>query len=420
MIGEIGLSASVNYSIDSGNMDGSLADQTGFASYTLNAARNCGASGYTWAGYQDVENNSFVSPSFSSDFLGLIERYQVPSPLAEKPAVDTFRYWNYVKNNCPACYSLIYDTASLYYNPFSHPTFDSVAAGFIKTAYVVDQDNNPITDAYIGSMTWMRGRNTPFYYDDDLTDYHYTFTDENGFYTIIPYDYFDIINDSAFVLSIDLFAAGAESKRFSFWDFNLPPNYSQISLNKIDYNYHGVVSNITITSGNDQTFKGYYSLTVQDVTIQNYASADFYADYLVHIKPGFTALKGSNARLFCADTAYFCSDYLWNDGINKSDILMAEQIPKTEIVLQFKIVEQSQNISIYPNPGNGWVTIKIYDISEDDDYFIRVTNILGSSIYYSQMESNEINIDLSSYPKGMYFINVKNQIESFVKKIIIQ
>ncbi|NLH33443.1 MAG: T9SS type A sorting domain-containing protein [Lentimicrobium sp.] len=34
------------------------------------------------------------------------------------------------------------------------------------------------------------------------------------------------------------------------------------------------------------------------------------------------------------------------------------------------------------------------------------------------MESNETTIDLSSYPKGMYFVTIKNRNESFGKKII--
>lgn len=419
MIGEIGLSASINYTIDSGNMDGTLTDQANFASFTLNASRDCGASGYSWAGYQDIDNNSFTDPGFSSDFLGIIERYSVPGTWSEKPAVDTFRNWNYVKEPCPFCYSSYYDTALIYYNPYQHPTFDSTAAGYIKTAYVVDQDNAPIKDAYVGCFTWMSGKSTPSD-EDDVVEYHNTFTDATGFFQVIPYDYVDIINDSAFVYRIELAAASAESKIFSLWDFNLPANYTQIDLNKIINNYYGVVNNVTIASGNSQTYKGYYSLLVQDVTIQNNASADFYASYQVHLKPGFTSYTGSNVRLFCADTAYSCSDYSWSDMLKKSNILISPYILQPEVELQFKIEDKSNNILLYPNPGQGLITIRIQDINENSEYFLTVTNMIGSAIYFCQMESNETTIDFSSHPKGMYFVNIKNHNESFVKKIIIQ
>ena len=92
IVGETGLSASVNYTIDSGNMNGSLQDQANYVKHNLNAVPNCGASGFSWGGYQDVDNNDLGNDAFQSDYIGIIEKFHTPGPWSEKPAVDTFRY----------------------------------------------------------------------------------------------------------------------------------------------------------------------------------------------------------------------------------------------------------------------------------------------------------------------------------------
>jgi hypothetical protein len=191
------------------------------------------------------------------------------------------------------CYSSTYDTAKLYYNPYRHPTIDSTSTGYIRKGYVLDLNNNPIKNAYIYAVTWMEGWDSDSD-SDDVVSAHYTFSDENGYYQIIPYDFVGISNDSAFVYRIVASATTSEPLFTDMWSQSWPANNSWVTLEKVDYSYYGYVKNITLASGADSTFSGHYLLTVEDVTIQNNASASFYATNKVHIKPGFTAAAGSN------------------------------------------------------------------------------------------------------------------------------
>ena len=77
--------------------------------------------------------------------------------------------------------------------------------------------------------------------------------------------------------------------------------------------------------------------------------------------------------------------------------------------------ENAENqVTVYPNPANGSVTISGGDISK-----IEVINITGKKVLSTVCNSEEAVIDLSGQPAGVYFINItdKNGRQS-VKKIV--
>jgi len=84
-------------------------------------------------------------------------------------------------------------------------------------------------------------------------------------------------------------------------------------------------------------------------------------------------------------------------------------------------VDESINlidISIFPNPSTGIFELKTNgkNISE-----FEITNILGETILKSKINSNKIEIDLSEYVNGIYFVKVvDDKGNSGVKKIIKQ
>jgi len=418
IVGEVGLSASKNYSIDTGGMNGTLANQAAFAIQSLNAVRDCGGSGYSWAGYQDVSFAGSGSSGFHANFYGLIERNHSPGPWSEKPAVDTFRYWNYIKDTCPVCYSSTYDTAKLYYNPYRHPTFDSIGGSFMKYGYVMDQDDNSIPDVYFGAHNWIRGRNDPRI--PDSVSAQYTYSDQNGFYQIIPYDYVGVLNDSAYVYLMNVCAAGSDILHTDIWSQSWPANNSTITLNKIDYSYSGSVNNLTISSGTDSIFDGHYRLTVEDVTIENNATASFYATNKVHIKPGFTASAGSSTSIYCADTAIVCSDYNWDAEWKNSVVVASSRATKKDIAVQFILVDYSEVLSVHPNPTRGVVNVLLNNPSEEMTYQIILMDIFGSVIIQKHLNTNNVQLDLSPYPKGIYLLKYSNQEENLIKKILKQ
>lgn len=84
------------------------------------------------------------------------------------------------------------------------------------------------------------------------------------------------------------------------------------------------------------------------------------------------------------------------------------------------IEESNMNseVLIYPNPSNGNITINTNATLVSQ---IEIFNVLGERIYKSLVTNTKFEIDLSSLPKGVYFIRIideQNTIKN--KKIIIQ
>lgn len=76
-------------------------------------------------------------------------------------------------------------------------------------------------------------------------------------------------------------------------------------------------------------------------------------------------------------------------------------------------------ISAFPNPTSGMVQI---DLGKNyDDIQLSINNVIGktinSNIYNHQ---NEIQLDLSTYPKGVYFIRIQSEEKQAVLKVIME
>lgn len=72
---------------------------------------------------------------------------------------------------------------------------------------------------------------------------------------------------------------------------------------------------------------------------------------------------------------------------------------------------------IYPNPGNGKFTVMVGEARHSQ---IIIYNTLGEEVFQSLMTNDLMTFDLSSQPKGIYFIQINSEKESSTKKIIIQ
>lgn len=85
------------------------------------------------------------------------------------------------------------------------------------------------------------------------------------------------------------------------------------------------------------------------------------------------------------------------------------------------IVEQVQtdkSLTIYPNPSNGQFNI----INENQNKInsIEIYNTFGERIYTIRNIKQQYEIDLSSYPKGIYFVKFDNGTKIYNRKVIVQ
>ncbi len=79
------------------------------------------------------------------------------------------------------------------------------------------------------------------------------------------------------------------------------------------------------------------------------------------------------------------------------------------------------NISIYPSPTKGIVNININN-SIQNNLQIEVINLTGKVIYKEQLNNKAVKrqINLAEYSKGIYFIKITNDKESFIKKVVVE
>lgn len=81
----------------------------------------------------------------------------------------------------------------------------------------------------------------------------------------------------------------------------------------------------------------------------------------------------------------------------------------------------SLKITIHPNPTSGMLVITGTEIKTA---FVNIKNILGQNVYSKNISSNNSelsqNLDISTYPKGIYFIEVNTDKGKEVKKVVLE
>lgn len=86
---------------------------------------------------------------------------------------------------------------------------------------------------------------------------------------------------------------------------------------------------------------------------------------------------------------------------------------ETPLITGISVISKT-NFSIFPNPSQGL----IYIISQNNIGAIRVTNLLGQTIYTSTPNQNRFTVNLNQ-ESGMYFITLTSGNQIITKKIII-
>ena len=81
-------------------------------------------------------------------------------------------------------------------------------------------------------------------------------------------------------------------------------------------------------------------------------------------------------------------------------------------------ITNTTNISIYPNPCTGKFSV----LGNSDIKSIEIYNVLGEKTYvisnFKQQKSNDI--DLSGFPKGIYFVKIYDELNFYTQKIVKQ
>ena len=143
-------------------------------------------------------------------------------------------------------------------------------------------------------------------------------------------------------------------------------------------------------------------------------AADNANEYIVYLdgeKLDTTAetsyIKGFNEE----GTHYFTVSSVCDNG-------ESEQSESFEFEIKGESLEEiSNNIKIYPNPASKFVKLSAIGGQLSA---VKIHNYLGILIEEIEVNSNDIEINVSNYNSGVYFVEVVTEKGSLIKKIVVE
>jgi hypothetical protein len=123
----------------------------------------------------------------------------------------------------------------------------------------------------------------------------------------------------------------------------------------------------------------------------------------ITLKPGFSTVPGKTFHASISPLQPCAKSVLKSTDISDDDYSISNQ---QDFPSDLKVENNSEvSISAFPNPNNGRFCIQVKN-AENIDH-VAVVNIQGVTIYRDGNDAyNEIFIDITNQPSGVYFVNV--------------
>jgi len=176
-----------------------------------------------------------------------------------------------------------------------------------------------------------------------------------------------------------------------------------------------------------RTYNGVYEATNSivaggNVNIVPSTNVEFDAGTVVHLLPGFHAQLGSTFRAHIDGCVRGCGTGVGKTGNEEKEpyIVLNTDKKTTEPEDENTDLNENYDFKVYPNPNTGRFTIE-FDINEDVPTELYVYNLLGKIVWRQEnLMGNRKVIDISSQPKGIYFIRVQQDENTYTQKLIHQ
>jgi hypothetical protein len=205
--------------------------------------------------------------------------------------------------------------------------------------------------------------------------------------------------------AIDPFTSSPQIKGIAFNDYNWAHRYDSLLCS----NDKPVVA--TLSMGFTQPSN------IEYTNIANYINA-----------------KPANSNAFSGFTLIYAQ--LWattmNDLVNLKNALDTDVVMvRPDVLFELlknqcatatgteNIISQDKYIHCFPNPSSGNFTLET-SIQLSATTTCEIYNLLGEKIMDKNIENEKTEIDLSAYPKGIYFVRIASEGTIFTDKIIIQ
>ncbi|MBL0013330.1 MAG: CotH kinase family protein [Flavobacterium sp.] len=208
-----------------------------------------------------------------------------------------------------------------------------------------------------------------------------TITDANGEYE----DWIELHNNTNTTLSLDNLFLTDSSTNLIKWQFpngiTIEPDGYLIVWADEDGGQEGLHASFKLSSSGESVILAYANGTILDSVDYGLQTADL----------GYARIPNGTGNFVITGSTFNYNNQL----------------------LSISEVEFKQNLSVFPNPTNGSLTIqnKQYDINK-----IVLYNLQGQSLFENTYQNqNTISVDLSDYPNGFYMLIVNNQTLKIIK-----
>jgi len=386
--------------------DGTLSDQKNFADSVTGKTWECGGSGFSWWAYQDVN---------LSDGFGILKNSKAcgtwPCDSILKPVWEVFEEFS-----PPASGSS--SEPPYYSDPFYHQVYSPNTN--IVTGTVLGQDSFPIKNAVIFAHTRLQNRSG--HKDSAVFYMHYTFTDENGDFTVTPFDYDSIQPNWNVVECLTISAPVCSRLRKAAWDSIGVDSGQTYYLDKFDLNNYESFESLTVSGSQQIILQAWDSVSLTDVEVQQHATCDVKARSEIIVNQEFISADSSEVWIHIGtpfipcDSLGFFSD---RDLIFSENTELTNNGSEKEVILQFLQTDGSFDVLIYPNPGNGLFNINVQSSSTIEHLTLTIFNAFGEKVYISAIRGQISNVDLSHLANGFYFFQFSNSDYQKIKKVIL-
>ncbi|PCJ23677.1 MAG: hypothetical protein COA97_11175 [Flavobacteriales bacterium] len=82
-------------------------------------------------------------------------------------------------------------------------------------------------------------------------------------------------------------------------------------------------------------------------------------------------------------------------------------------------ISEENELLVYPNPSNTFISFELPFNLNQINAELRLFNITGKEVFVKKINSHVTQIDVSSYPKGIYFYQLINEKNSYSGKLVI-
>ena len=158
-------------------------------------------------------------------------------------------------------------------------------------------------------------------------------------------------------------------------------------------------------------------------TISSGGNANYSAGSSITLKPGFHAMSGSNFKALiqnCGVSNRKNSFAMKNTNeiykYSKIEHNLSKNNESENEELESIIMDRNSFLTIYPNPNNGLFNIQ----SSNNIRSYSVRNIFGNEIVLKKTNNQQLNIDISRFSTGIYFLELQMENGEIINKKILK